>query len=123
MGAHTVVKSFRVEDVCKLLPVCLSLALCLLFVCDFSIDVCDFSIDGSIYNVEPASCKVRRRIRLSNISHLSTSLFSDNFFLVHVPSEYDYVYASGRKTEIVAILRLAYQEAMGEELPLVMQNM
>lgn len=79
--------------------------------------------DGSVYNIEPTSCKVRRRICLSNISHISTSLLSDNFFLVHVPSEYDYVYVSGRKTEIVSILRLAYQEAMGEELKLVMQNM
>lgn len=79
--------------------------------------------DGSIYNIEPNSSKVRRRIPLSNISHISTSLLSDNFFLIHVPSEYDYVYVSGRKTEIVSTLRLAYQEATGEELTLVMQNM
>ena len=78
--------------------------------------------DGSIYNIEPNSCKVRRRISLSNISHISTSLLSDNFFLIHVPSEYDYVYVSGRKTEIVSTLRLAYQEATGDELTLVMQN-
>ncbi len=79
-------------------------------------------IDGSFYTIDPASYKVRRRTCLSNISHISTSLLSDNFILVHVPSEYDCVYVSGRKTELVSILRLAYQEAMGEELTLVMQN-
>ena len=81
-----------------------------------------FDADGSLYNIDPASFKVRRRICLSNISHTSTSLLSDNFILVHVPTEYDCVYVSGRKTEIVSLLRLAYQEAMGEELTLVMQN-
>ena len=65
---------------------------------------------------------MRRRIAVGNISHISVSLLSDNFFVVHVPQEYDYVYASGRKSEVIASLRLAYLEAMGEELSLVMQN-
>lgn len=76
-----------------------------------------------MYNIEPSSAKVRRRIAISNISHISASLLNDNFFIIHVPSEYDYVYVSGRKTEVVSILRLAYQEAMGEELSLVMCNL
>ena len=75
-----------------------------------------------MYNIEPGSSKIRRRIAIGNISHISVSLLSDNFFVIHVPQEYDYVYVSGRKTEIVAALRLAYMEAIGEELGLAMQN-
>lgn len=79
--------------------------------------------DGALYNIDPASSKVRRRIALSNISHVSISSLSDNFFLVHVPSEYDYLFVSGRKTEIITVLRLVYQDATGEELNIAMQNM
>jgi len=82
---------------------------------------CLFS-DGSMYNIEPSSAKVRRRIPLANISHLSASLFCDNFFIIHVPTEYDYVYVSGRKTEVIAIFRQAYMDAMGEELTLELKN-
>jgi hypothetical protein len=78
--------------------------------------------EGGIYNIEPGSLKVRRRIAIGNISHISVSLLSDNFLVIHVPQEYDYLYASGRKTEIVAALRLSYSEAIGEELSLTMQN-
>ena len=76
-----------------------------------------------MYNIDPTSVKIRRRIALANISHVSTSLLSDNFFLVHVPTEYDYLFISGRKTEVVAVLRLAYMDATGEELNVAMQNM
>ena len=65
---------------------------------------------------------MRRRIPIGNMSHISVSLLSDNFFVIHVPQEYDYVYVSGRKTEIIAALRLAYSEATSEELSLAMQN-
>lgn len=81
-----------------------------------------FCTEGAVYNIEPGSSKVRRRIAIGNISHISVSLLSDNFFVIHVPQEYDYVYASGSKTEIIAALRLAYLEAIGEELSLTMQN-
>ena len=47
---------------------------------------------------------------------------SDNFFIIHVPVEYDYLFVSRRKTEIVSILRLAHLEATREELSLAMQN-
>ena len=79
--------------------------------------------DGALYNIDPASMKVRRRISLSNISHVSISLLSDNFFVVHVPLEYDYLLVSGRKTEIISVMRIAYLSATGEELNLAMQNM
>ena len=67
--------------------------------------------------------KVKRRIQLANISRLSTSLLSDNFFVVHVPLEYDYLFVSGRKTEIISVLRQAFTEATSQELSITMQNM
>ena len=76
-----------------------------------------------MYNIDPTSNKIRRRIALSNISHISASSLSDNFLLIHVPTEYDYLYISGRKTEIVAVLRLAYTHATGEDLSVALQNM
>jgi len=75
-----------------------------------------------VYNIDPTSVKVRRRIPLANISHISTSLMSDNFFIIHVPLEYDYLFVSGRKTEIVSVLRRAHLGATGDELSLAMQN-
>lgn len=89
-----------------------------------NLTACPFFLcaEGGVYNIEPGSSKVRRRITIGNISHISVSLLSDNFFVIHVPQEYDYVYASARKTEIIAVLRLAYSEAIGEELNLTMQN-
>ena len=48
---------------------------------------------------------------------------SDNFFVVHVPLEYDYLFVSGRKTEIISVLRQAFTEATNQELSISMQNM
>ncbi len=79
--------------------------------------------DGAMYNIDPGSMKIRRRIMLANIGHLSTSLLQDNFFVVHVPSEYDYLFVSSRKTEVVSVLMKAYSEATGEQLSITMQNM
>ncbi len=78
--------------------------------------------DGAIYNIDPTSIKVRRRITLANVGHLSTSLLQDNFFIIHVPSEYDYLFICSRKTEVVSMLTKAYSEATGEELNITMQN-
>lgn len=84
--------------------------------------LCFYPTEGGLYNIEPGSSKFRRRIAIGNISHISVSLLSDNFLVIHVPQEYDYVYISRRKTEIVAALRIAYAEAIGDELSLTMQN-
>ena len=81
------------------------------------------SSDGALYNIDPTTVKVKRRIQLANISRLSASLLSDNFFVVHVPLEYDYLFVSGRKTEIISVLRQAFTEATSQELSITMQNM
>ena len=81
------------------------------------------SSDGALYNIDPTTVKVKRRIQLANISRLSASLLSDNFFVVHVPLEYDYLFVSGGKTEIISVLRQAFTEATSQELSITMQNM
>ncbi|KYQ91220.1 hypothetical protein DLAC_08146 [Tieghemostelium lacteum] len=64
--------------------------------------------DKSLYNVHPTDYKLKRRISLENITSLSMSTLEDNFIIIHVNSEYDYVLVSSRKTELTTILVEAY---------------
>ena len=50
--------------------------------------------EGALYFLEPTSAKLHHRIPLANISHISASLLPDNFFVVHVPTEYDHLLLS-----------------------------
>lgn len=87
--------------------------------------------DLAVYNMDPRTYKVKRRIPLTHVSSVSLSPFADNFFAIHVdaPSPAnapasatgtttnvaasprvtednggDYLLVSGRKTEIVVVL-------------------
>ena len=59
---------------------------------------------------------------MSNISHISTSRLRDNFFVIHVPTEYDYVYVSEHKVEIMTLLQRLHRTATGVEMPLHVDN-
>lgn len=59
---------------------------------------------------------------MSNISHISTSRLRDNFFVIHVPTEYDYVYVSEHKVEIMTLLQKLQWTATGVEMPLHVDN-
>lgn len=80
------------------------------------------SPEGALYNIHSESLKVKRRIAMSNISHISTSRLRDNFFVVHVPTEYDYVYVSEHKVEIMTLLQKLHRTATGMEMPLIVEN-
>eukprot|EP00301_Raphidiophrys_heterophryoidea_P000800 c10399_g2_i1.p1 GENE.c10399_g2_i1~~c10399_g2_i1.p1 ORF type:complete len:248 (-),score=66.26 c10399_g2_i1:30-707(-) len=73
--------------------------------------------DQAIYNMDPVNYKVKRRIPIAELGSLSLSSLPDNFFCMHVPSEYDYLMVSGRKTEIVTVLRMNFQNITSKELP------
>lgn len=49
-------------------------------------------VDKAIYNIEPSSFKCKRRISYETIGDIKLSKLPDNFFAVHVPSEYDYLF-------------------------------
>lgn len=60
--------------------------------------------DLAIYIVDPEANALKRRIAMDAVYKLCLSELSDNFFSIIVPSEYDLLMASTRKTEIVTVL-------------------
>lgn len=67
--------------------------------------------ENHICNVDKSTnYKIKRKISIKDVSCLVLSTFADNFFLIKVPSEYDYFFVSARKTEIVLRLLTAYQK-------------
>ena len=79
--------------------------------------------DNHIYNVDKnTGYKVKRKIQIRDVGSLVLSTFADNFFLIKVPSEYDYFLVSPKKTEIVLRLLVAYQQLTGQSLQIEFQN-
>eukprot|EP00123_Amoebidium_parasiticum_P000857 comp11764_c0_seq1/m.6359 comp11764_c0_seq1/g.6359 ORF comp11764_c0_seq1/g.6359 comp11764_c0_seq1/m.6359 type:complete len:203 (-) comp11764_c0_seq1:545-1153(-) len=72
--------------------------------------------DAAIYNIEPNSYKVKRRITFDQLGSISLSKLPDNFFIFHVPSEYDYLMVSGKKVEIVTRIAESYEESVKKPL-------
>lgn len=60
--------------------------------------------DVALYTLDNRWCNLKRRISLSAIDRLCLSELNDNFFAIIVPSEYDCLLASTRKSEIVTVL-------------------
>lgn len=80
-------------------------------------------ITGSaIYLVDPDADVLKRRIMLASIDKICLSKLSDNFFAVIVPSEYDCLMASTRKTEIVTVLVEASKIRSEYEIGVVFSN-
>ena len=67
----------------------------------------------AIYNLENNKCN--RRIEVQDIGKIISSRSSDQFIL-HIPKEYDYHYASGRSKEIVSILEKVHHVYVGQNL-------
>ncbi|XP_029125301.1 myosin heavy chain IB isoform X2 [Cajanus cajan] len=80
--------------------------------------------DFAIYVVDPEVDALKRRIALAAVERVCLSELSDNFFAVVIPSEYDLLMASTRKTEIVTVLVEATKSksASGFELDVVFSN-
>lgn len=60
--------------------------------------------DFALYVIDPETYSLKRRITFSAVEKLYLSTYSDNFFAVIIPTEYDMLMASTRKTEIVTVL-------------------
>eukprot|EP00121_Abeoforma_whisleri_P004808 Awhi_evm1s4351 len=72
--------------------------------------------ESAIYNIEPHSYKMKRRIPYELLGMISMSPLPDNFFLFHVPDEYDYLMVSGKKVEIVTRIADEWEKKMGKTL-------
>jgi myosin-1 len=60
--------------------------------------------DQNVYNIDSDGFKVKRRIKLDEIDGVSVSSLTDGHFCLHVPNEYDYLFESDKKTEILDVL-------------------
>ncbi|KAL7229896.1 hypothetical protein ACSBR2_008449 [Camellia fascicularis] len=78
--------------------------------------------DFSIYMVDPETDALKRRIALSALEKLCLSELSDNFFAIIIPTEYDILMASTRKTEIVTVLVEAIKSTSDYELEVIFSN-
>ncbi|XP_022764244.1 myosin IB heavy chain-like isoform X1 [Durio zibethinus] len=78
--------------------------------------------DFAIYIVDPDTDVLKRRIALAAVDKMCLSELSDNFFAIIIPTEYDLLMASTRKTEIVTVLVEATKSASEYELEVVFSN-
>ncbi|WCJ36780.1 myosin heavy chain-related [Euphorbia peplus] len=78
--------------------------------------------DFAIYILDPETESLKRRIALAAVEKLLLSELNDNFFAIVVPTEYDVLMASARKTEIVTVLVEAIKNASNYELDVVFSN-
>lgn len=78
--------------------------------------------DFAIYIVDPDTDALKRRIALAAVEKLCLSELSDNFFSIIIPTEYDLLMASTRKTEIVIVLVDATKSASDYELEVSLSN-
>eukprot|EP00899_Mesostigma_viride_P016623 jgi/Mesvir1/24962/Mv16932-RA.1 len=78
-----------------------------------------FVTEQALYLLEPVTYRIKRRVPLGAIEMLCLSEYSDNFFAVIIPSEYDYLLVSIHKTEIVSILLEATRKACDGQQPIV----
>lgn len=78
--------------------------------------------DFAIYIVDPENNSLKRRIALAAVDKMCLSELSDNFFSIIIPTEYDLLMASTRKTEIVTVLVEATKNASNYELEVAFSN-
>ncbi|KAL0908090.1 hypothetical protein M5K25_022560 [Dendrobium thyrsiflorum] len=78
--------------------------------------------DLAIYIIDPDSDVLKRRVALAAVDKLCMSELNDNFFAIVIPSEYDCLMASTRKTEIVNTLLEATKSKSEYELKVFRSN-
>lgn len=78
--------------------------------------------DVAIYLIDPDSDVLKRRILLAAVEKLCTSELNDNFFAIIIPTQYDCLIASTRKTEIVNVLLEVTKNTSQHELEIFRSN-
>lgn len=78
--------------------------------------------DVAIYIIDLESEMLKRRISLTVVEKICLSELSDNFFAIIIPTEYDLLMASTRKTEIVTVLVDANKDSANYELEVAFSN-
>lgn len=78
--------------------------------------------DFAVYIVDPEIDALKRRIALAAVEKLCLSELSDNFLAIIIPTEYDLLIASTRKTEIVSVLVDTTRSQSDYELEVLLSN-
>lgn len=81
--------------------------------------------DSKIFNLKASRIdnpKLRRCISLSRLSRVTLSTLPDNYIVLHVDSEYDYLFSVSQKTEVVHILRERFRSLFHKELTINFLN-
>ncbi|XP_010521374.1 PREDICTED: myosin IB heavy chain [Tarenaya hassleriana] len=78
--------------------------------------------DFALYLIDPETDALKRRIALAAVDKLCLSKLSDNFFAIVIPTEYDLLMASTRKTEIVKVVVDVTKNASDYELEVAVSN-
>eukprot|EP01094_Clydonella_sp_ATCC50884_P028039 TRINITY_DN8300_c0_g1_i2.p1 TRINITY_DN8300_c0_g1~~TRINITY_DN8300_c0_g1_i2.p1 ORF type:complete len:208 (-),score=48.83 TRINITY_DN8300_c0_g1_i2:35-658(-) len=73
--------------------------------------------ENILFNIDPSTYKVKRRISLFDVTSLTVSTKEDNFFCIHVGTEYDYLLVSTNKIEIILTLMMQYEALTELQLP------
>ncbi|KAJ3450188.1 hypothetical protein M0813_15617 [Anaeramoeba flamelloides] len=74
--------------------------------------------DENLYNLHPSSSNLLRKIEIKNIVCIKLSPFQDNFFIISVRNENEYLLSSPRKSEIVCCLIEAVKAKTKKDLVL-----
>uniref|UniRef100_A0A162AAV0 ABC transmembrane type-1 domain-containing protein n=1 Tax=Daucus carota subsp. sativus TaxID=79200 RepID=A0A162AAV0_DAUCS len=78
--------------------------------------------DFAIYIVDPDTGTLKRRVSLAAVEKICLSELSDNFLAIVIPTEYDILLASTRKSEIVAMLLEGTKSTSDYELEVFSSN-
>ncbi|CAN1158469.1 Myosin heavy chain IB [Linum perenne] len=78
--------------------------------------------DFAVYIIDPETDALKRRIAMAAVEKLCLSELSDNFFAIVIPTEYDLLMASTRKTEVVTVLVEHTKSASNYDLDVEFSN-
>ncbi|GAB4826287.1 hypothetical protein Ancab_009152 [Ancistrocladus abbreviatus] len=76
----------------------------------------------AIYVIDPDTDALKRQIALAAVEKMYLSELNDNFFAVIIPTEYDLLMASTRKTELITKIVEAAKSSPDYELEVVCSN-
>ncbi|GAB2265085.1 hypothetical protein Dimus_000152 [Dionaea muscipula] len=76
----------------------------------------------AIYIVDPFTNALKRRVALAAVDKILMSELHDHFIAIHIPTEYDILLASTRKTEIATKLVEATKGSPDYELQVIRSN-
>ncbi|KAL9262630.1 Myosin ID heavy chain-like protein [Drosera capensis] len=76
----------------------------------------------AVYIIDPETNALKRRVSLAAVEKIFMSQLHDHFIAIHVPTEYDILLASTRKTEIAIKLVDATRSSPDYELQVIRSN-